>query len=85
MPGSAALIRRNFSAIACPDDPSCYNDLHDLNLLPLANGTFISFQEVGARAAAGYMSQFFTAFQAAGTIAVYVSTPECPHLFAAWT
>ena len=25
------------------DDPLCYNDLHNLNLLPLANGTFTAF------------------------------------------
>ena len=81
-PNSYARIsssdKKELLSYCLSDDPSCYNDLHDLNLLPLANGTFISFQEVGARAAAGYMSQFFTAFQAAGTIAVYVSTPECP-------
>ena len=35
------------------DDPPCYNGLHNLNLLPLADGTFTAFQP--ARATAVYV------------------------------
>ena len=56
-PKSYASIRssdkRKLLSYCLSDDPPCYNDLHNLNLLPLADGTFTAFQP--ARATAVYV------------------------------